>query len=485
MRTKLIILSIMTACVLGSCESILEIEPVSEITMVNYWKSESDVKGYLNGLYSDFRDMTSTTLYGEDRGDAMIAGVIGGVSRSHQHELNEEYGLDWRTFYENIHHCNMIIKYASGMNFAIENDKNRILAQAYAFRAKDYLTLTQMWGDVPIVLNPTESYDKESRPMRSAASEVMKQILSDVQTAIELFPETNILDKNRLSRPAALCLKAEALAWKYTVQKSNDKNDLTNAISALEEVEKCGVSMMDKYAEIFDVTHRKNSEIIFSIYVKKDEYNNMYMSTLSMSAAAGMLTNDIQNKVDIPYSNSTIARHVYSPSSHLISLFSNKDNRAASAYIWAINSMGSIVFTSQNKFRGTVYTDDRYYDNDIVVYRLGEVKLLKAELLCYLGGENVQKAIDSMSFTRNRAGIGAYKGSTEQKIVQKEILDERGRELCFELKRWPDLMRAHYAGTIDIYNYVPNLVGKTTPLYFPILRKMIDLNPNLKQTDGY
>ena len=214
------------------------------------------------------------------------------------------------------------------------------MAQAYTFRAKAYLTLTQMWGDVPVVLNPTESYDKESRPTRSTASEVMKQILSDVQTAIDLFPETNILDKNRISRPAALCLKAEALAWKYT-------------ISALEEVEKCGVSMMDKYADIFDVANKKNSEIIFSIYLKKDEYNNMYMSTLSMSAAAGLLTNDIVNKEDIPYTNSTIARHVYAPSPRLISLFSDKDNRASSAYINAINSKGAVVFTSQNKFRGT------------------------------------------------------------------------------------------------------------------------------------
>lgn len=485
MRAKLIIFSIMTACTLGSCESILEIDPISEITMANYWKSESDVKGYLNGLYSDYRGMTSTTLYGEDRGDAMVSGVIGGISRSHQHELNEEYGLDWRTFYENIHHCNMIIKYAPGIDFALENEKKRILAQAYTFRAKAYLTLTQMWGDVPIVLNPTESYDKESRPARSAASEVMKQILSDVQTAVDLFPETNIPDKNRISRPAALCLKAEALAWKYTVQKSNDKNDLTDAISALEEVEKCGVSMMDKYVDIFDVANKKNSEIIFSIYLKKDEYNNMYMSTLSMSAAAGLLTNDIVNKEDIPYTNSTIARHVYAPSPRLISLFSDKDNRASSAYINAVNSKGAVVFTSQNKFRGTAYTDDRYYDNDIVVYRLGEVKLLKAELLCYLGGDNVQKAIDAMFSTRNRAGIGVYTGSTDQKVVQKEILDERGRELCFELKRWPDLMRAHHAGTIDIYSYIPNLIGKSTPLYFPILRKMIDLNPNLEQTDGY
>lgn len=470
---------------LGSCESILDIEPISEITMANYWKSESDVKGYLNGVYSDYRGLTSTTLYGEDRGDAMVSGAIGGVSRSHQQELNEEYGLDWRPFYENIHHCNMIIKYAPGINFALENDKKRVLAQAYTLRAKAYLTLTQMWKDVPIVLEPTESYDKESRPARSAASDVMARILSDVQSAIDLYPETSIPDKNKLSKPAALCLKAEAIAWKYAVMKSNDKTELAEAISALEEVEKCGVTMMDKYADIFDVNNKKNSEVIFSVYLKKDEYNNMYMSTLSMSAAGGLLTSDIVNKEEIPYTNSTIARHVYAPSPRLIQLFDNKDNRALAAYIHAINSKGKVVFTSQNKFRGTAYLDDRYYDNDIVVYRLGEVKLLKAELLCYLGGTNVQKAIDAMFSTRDRAGIGAYTGSIDQGVVQKEILDERGRELCFELKRWPDLMRAHHVGTIDIYSYVPNLVGKSTPLFFPILRKMIDLNPKLEQTNGY
>ena len=203
-----------------------------------------------------------------------------------------------------------------------------------------------------------------------------------------------------------------------------------------------------------------------------------------MSAAAGLLTDNIVNKEEIPYSNSTIARHVYAPSAALKALFDPKDNRDT-AYIEAVDKTGKVVFTSQNKFKGTKYESDRYYDNDIVVYRLGGVKLLKAELLCYLGGENVQKAIDEMLPTRMRAGIGAYSGPTDQLSVQREILNERGRELCFELKRWPDLMRAHAAGTIDIYSYVPNLKGKSTPLYFPILRKMIDLNPNLEQTKGY
>ena len=485
MKAKLVILVIVAIGIFCSCESVLEIDPISEITNANYWKDEADAKGYLNGLYSDYRDLTSTTLYGEDRGDAMESGVIGGVSRAHLHELNEEYAYDWKAFYENIHHCNMLLKYTPGIKFNVEAEKKRILAQAYTLRAKAYLTLIQMWGDVPLVLEPTEKYDKDSRPFRSSASDVMTQILLDVQTAIDLFPESNIVDKNKISKPAALCLKAEALAWKYTVLRSGNRQDLTDAIAALEEVENCGVTMMEKYPDVFDVTKRKNSEIIFSIYVLKDEFNNMYMSTLSMSAAAGLLTDDIVNKEEIPYSNSTIARHVYAPSAALKTLFASTDNRSTASYIEAVDKTGKVAFTSQNKFRGTEYDVDRYYDNDIIIYRLGGVKLLKAELLCYLGGENIQKAIDAMSSTRIRAGIGEYTGPTDQLSVQKEILDERGRELCFELKRWPDLLRAHAAGTIDIYSYVPNLKGKSTPLYFPILRKMIDLNPNLEQTKGY
>ena len=46
-------------------------------------------------------------------------------------------------------------------------------------------------------------------------------------------------------------------------------------------------------------------------------------------------------------------------------------------------------------------------------------------------------------------------------------------------------MRAHGAGTINVYNEVPNLNGKSTPLYFPITLNMRDYNENLTQTEGY
>ncbi len=45
-------------------------------------------------------------------------------------------------------------------------------------------------------------------------------------------------------------------------------------------------------------------------------------------------------------------------------------------------------------------------------------QIVESGLLCYLGGDNVQKAIDAMFATRNRAGIGAYTGYG-QKVVRK------------------------------------------------------------------
>ncbi len=484
MKLKNILLAATVCFAFSACESQLEIKPISTISNSNYWKSSSDVQGYLNGLYNNYRSLTSTTLYGEDRGDAMQEGFIGGVTRSLVHMLNEEYGLNWLSFYTNLHHCNMIIKYAPGIAFSDKKEQNRIIAQAYALRARDYLTLLQMWGEVPLVLEPTESFDKGNKPARKSKDEVMAQIISDINTAISLFPEKSIPNKNKVSYPAAQMIKAEALAWNYTVLHSNNSQDLTDAIAALTEVEQSGVSMMENYAEVFDVSHRKNSEIIFSLYVLKDEFNNMYMSTLSMAATAGLI-GGCANADEIPYSNSTVARHVYAPSDALKSLFETKDTRRGAVWVDGVDANGKVLFTSQNKFRGTKYELDRYYDNDIVIYRLADAHLLKAELLCYLGGANVNSAIDEMRPTRTRAGLGAYTGSSDQKTVQKEILNERGRELCFELKRWPDLMRAHAAGTIDLYDYVPNLKGKSCPLYFPILKSMMDQNENLEQTEGY
>jgi len=67
-----------------------------------------------------------------------------------------------------------------------------------------------------------------------------------------------------------------------------------------------------------------------------------------------------------------------------------------------------------------------------------------------------------------------------------EILDDRWRELVVENKRWYDLVRFHYGGTINIYNVVPNMSGKDgIPLYFPVHQSVLDNNDKITQTPGY
>ena len=103
----------------------------------------------------------------------------------------------------------------------------------------------------------------------------------------------------------------------------------------------------------------------------------------------------------------------------------------------------------------------------------------------YSGLNNTTKAIEYLDVVRLRAGTGNYAGPTDKASVELEILNERGRELFFENKRWYDLVRFHHGGTINVYTYVPNLVGKSTPLYWPLSAKVLATNSLIEQTEGY
>jgi hypothetical protein len=152
--------------------------------------------------------------------------------------------------------------------------------------------------------------------------------------------------------------------------------------------------------------------------------------------------------------------------------------------LYSVDKEGNLILTQTNKFRGKEYTDDRYFDDDLIVYRWADLLLLRAE--AYAALDKTPKAIIDLDEVRNRAGLQGYDGPTDKASVEKEICDERLRELFLEQKRWYDLVRFHFGGTINIYNEVPNLNGKENyPLYLPINYNDMVLNEHLVQTDGY
>lgn len=463
---------------LASCTKTLELKPVSSLTSASYWKTEGDVSGYMTGIYTKFRSTMNTTYYMEDRSDDFDPGLHQGMSNAWTQNLTESTAPNWVDFYNVIHHCNLLLKYTPGIAFGNNANKNRALAEATFIRAFTYFYLLRTWGDVPLVLQPTESDDQPLLP-RSPASDVMTQVLKDVDAAIDLFPETGFVNKSRASKPAAYALKADALIWKAKVLKGNDA-DFQNAIAALDKVIP-SVSLQSDFNRIYATDNRNNSEVVMSIYFQKDEYNNSYGYYLKPN---GPLVNDAVNKASIPYAE-TAARSQYSPSAKLEATFNVNaaDVRKNASIIKGVRADGSIVGVFDNKLKGTLYNDGRAFDCDIILYRLGELILLRAEALAALN--QTGDAIVELEKIRTRAGTGKYTGATDKKSVEREIFDERFRELYAELKRWPDVVRFHSAGTIDAYQEVPNLKGKNIPLYFPISRSMYSLNANLKQTTGY
>ncbi len=125
---------------------------------------------------------------------------------------------------------------------------------------------------------------------------------------------------------------------------------------------------------------------------------------------------------------------------------------------------------------------------DIIVSRLGETYLIAAE--AYLKAGVPSTGLDRLNEVRRRAGVA---NATIGQFNIDYILDERGRELLGEYKRWFDLKRT---GTLvaraSAYNYkikAANFVGVDGQLKIlrPIPQSALDLNQNkdFPQNPGY
>lgn len=466
------------ALILAGCKRILDVDTVSSIDSSSYWKAEGDVEGYMTGIYDDLRDLMNSTYHFEDRGDAFVAGLEGSVSAAWEQNLNDQNAPNWLGHYNLIYHCNLLLKHTPGITFVQPAKKDRLMAEALSIRAWTYFLLIKSWNNVPLVLDAIES-DNYVMPSRLPATEVMVQIIKDLDEAIALFPEEGFVNKNRASKPFAYAMKADALLWKFKVLEGTNA-DLE---AALEAVNKpiAQTTLLDSFAQVFSTANKLNSEVVMALRFMRDEKSDNYGSRMK---PRDIFVASASNKADVPYAING-ARSVYAPSPKIEATFNENpnDKRKAASIIRALNPNGSTIGVFDNKFRGTQFADDRFYDNDIVLYRHGGLLLTKAEILAALNRPT--EAVTELDKVRIRAGIGNYTGATSQVAVEKEVLKERSRELYFEFSRWHDLVRAHFYGTIDIYKEVPNLSAKSVPLFFPIPRAQIDINRNLSQTDGY
>lgn len=464
-----------------SC-GLLDVENPSAIYGTGYWKTKGEVDSYLVGTYTSFRSCCNTLENFESRSEVFVGGLEGSGSNQWAQNLTALNGISWASYYTVIQHCNMIIKNIEKVNYNNTSDKNETLAQVYTLRAYMYFCLTRLWGKVPLELEATEGSEKPKLE-RSSCEAVVEQILRDLDTAEGLYISEDWTNgKSKASKRGAYALRADVLLWKAKVL-GGTAADYENVIKYADMAAE-GSSLEPVFEDIFNT--RNGQEIIWSIHFGYPEISGQYSHFLTLR---DQFVKTAVNMEDIPYAISG-ARSSYQPSPELRAMFDRYpgDARKASAYIDAVDKDGTVLGTSQNKMIGTKTETNRIFDNDIILYRHAEMILFKAEALAAL--DRIPEAIIELEKVRTRAKIGEYTGATDKLSVEKEILEERGREFWLENKRWPDLLRFHYEGVIDVYQFVPKLKERydadiIVPLYYAIPLSEMSLNHNLKQTEGY
>lgn len=493
---KIFLFSLLLATLAG-CKSILEVKPQSSITDDDYFSSEGDFEPYVTGIYPFMRFFANNVVYGTERGEELVSALNSRFGTAWNHILSPTSGaINYNDWYRAIGNCNLLLKKIEPFPFTFNLDqRKRIIAETYCLRAYFYFHLSRIIGDAPLML---EAVVDENIPLlaRSSAADVFKQINADLDSAINIFSSisnfkpTTYSSKYRFTYGSAQALKADVKLWSAKVLGGGEA-DLNAAITAISEVEKTGVALNTDFKNVTTVRSATNPEVILAAFFQRDEpttgisgipnTTNYVMNALPYKTGVqGALNLD-----SLPYCETTSngqGAYQISPASRALFAKYPADKRIPFTWVTERQASGPKI-SWITKYPGTRYPDDRVPDNDIIMYRLADLFLMKAEAHAALG--QTGPAIEYLNKVRVRTGNGPYTGAADKAAVEKEVLDERGRELYFENKRWYDLVRFHKGGTIDIYKVIPNLVGKTTPIYWPLNITVLANNNLIKQTEGY
>jgi hypothetical protein len=123
-------------------------------------------------------------------------------------------------------------------------------------------------------------------------------------------------------------------------------------------------------------------------------------------------------------------------------------------------------------------------NNDMVVFRLADIMMMKAECLMRMNGNSAnQEAVDLVNQVRARSFEAGDPDAeyTTASLTMDELLNERAREFAYEMHRREDLIRF---GNFTEEWWEKPASAETREIY-PIPFEVITANPALKQNPGY
>ncbi len=463
-------LSIWLLLLTGCSENVLDLVPITERTLNNFYTNESQINSGVNGAYGLLQRQgqygSSLIVLGEIPSDntysevpANDGGNYGQLDLFSTIALNTVTDSTWKHSYMGIQQCNVILNRIQAVEMA-ETVKNHRRGELLFIRALAYFNLVRIFGDVPLVINETTDVNAFFGQGRTAREAVYTQILADLEESVSLLPQT-------ADRPGRATLGA-ALALQGKVFLTLKRYD--EAIAALNQVLSLGYRLLPDPEEVFDPTNKNNQEMVFSVQFA--------------SGVNGNTEGSLAFQLFSPSGSVGGAKGHNLPTREMYQLYTAQDLRRQ-AYVGLTRS--GVAFT--RKFRQTA-TDPVDGGSNVAVLRYADVLLMIAECYNEATARNAALAVQYLDMVRFRAGLTNATTTVDQAALRTAIALERRLEFIGEGHRWFDLIRTDQA--IPVMNaYFARTPGyqniriTENHLVQPIPQSQINADPATNQNTGY
>ncbi|WP_109700303.1 RagB/SusD family nutrient uptake outer membrane protein [Chitinophaga deserti] len=526
MKRNLIILtaiaagSFFTAC----NKDFLDREPLDAYNNDNIWKNEADLTAALNGCYKGWEDVYNIIYldcatdngYNQWPWEGYTSYGNGSITASDVDAAN-------RWSYTTIQKCNSFLENADKAQME-EAKKNRMKAEARFLRAYQYFTLTQLYGNVPLVTK-TVTMQEANTIKQTPIGEVRQFILDELAAiAPQLDVSYTGKDIGRITRGAALALRARLNLY---MKKWDD------AITDSRAVMQLGYELDPSYSDVFRIKNENNKEVILDVQYMENIVANTVLGIMPSNGYGGWgsivpsqsLVDAYEMANGKPITDPTSGYNPNDP-------YTNRDPRLQLSIVTPGQRYGGRIYDPMDPDSDDYYLGDNNsktgylykkwtsnfedYANiwntglNAIIIRYSEVLLTYAEAMIEKGTID-GTVYDAIDLVRKRAKMpvvdrGVYAGQVKMRELVRR---ERRVELALEGLRWYDVKRWEIGpqvsngklygmrtGTVDPATGKLTLTGPNVEVenrvfdasknyVWPIPQKEIDVNKNLDQNPNY
>lgn len=509
----------------GSCVNDLEREPVLGLTSAVLYKDFNNYKPALAKIYAGLAiggqgDQNNgdgnTDIGGIDGGfsnylrqmfsmqelttdEAVIAWADAGLPAMHQmtwDAANPFVAAIYFRIYNVIAVSNEFIKNttdeklsANGITGDNLTEAKYMRAEARFMRAQSYYHALDLFGNVPYVLETTDIINNP--PPRIARADLFKFVESELLASANDLKNAKANEYGRADKAAAWSLLARLYlnAQVYTGTQRN-----TDCITYCNKVIQAGYSLKTNYGSLFMADNNVNNpEVILSVNYDGTSTKTYGGSTFMVHAAVGGTMPSAQFGINggwggIRTTKSFVNLFNGAPQDKRGNFYTDGQDLEINNISTFTDGYGFIKYKNIKFSDNTPGSDTsgNFVDADIPLYRLADIYLMYGEAVARGGaGGDIATALGYVNALRDRAGAPRV-----TVINTNFFLDERSREMSWELTRRTDLIRY---GKFTSGSYLwpwkggvkdGKAVDETRNL-FPIPSNDIVANPNLIQNPGY